>query len=82
MKIVSVELMPWHWIDPLRHLRHIISKCTFDAGHGPWQVTYGTWCRHNVSVDDINPKTCTISEPTCMQCLVAEPIINVLHDPE
>ena len=82
MRLISRENMVWVWRDPLHHLRHHIFKTVYGLLHGVDRVVYATYCGHNVTVDDINPRTKIEGMPTCMRCIVAEPIDDVIPTKE
>jgi hypothetical protein len=76
--LIAHEHMSWTWLDPLRNLRHHISKQTFNTTPVR-RVSYVTSCGHAVSVDDINPKTQANDAPTCFRCIVATPLEDVIN---
>jgi hypothetical protein len=82
MILVNRATMPWHWHDPFRKLRHRIYRSEYQMAQGVKRVSYATYCGHSVTVDDINPKTKSTEFPTCMRCIIAEPIKDVINAEE
>lgn len=82
MTFFSRENMMWLWLDPMRKLRHPIIKCVFGSPHGVDRVEYTTLCGFTVTVDDVNPRTKVDGFPTCLRCIVAEPLDDVIPTKE
>jgi hypothetical protein len=74
--------MGWLWHDPFRKLRHRIYRSEYKMARGVKRVSYATYCGYSVTVDDVNTKTKTDGFPTCMRCIVAEPILDVINAKE
>jgi len=76
------ENIPWLWFDPLRKLKHSILKLVYGTPHGVDRVEYTTLCRLQVTVDDVNARTKVDGFPTCLQCIVAAPLDDVIPSGE
>ena len=79
MKLISRENMSQCWRDPLHHLRHRLFKTVYSAHAGAQhRVQYATYCGFDATVDDINTLTMVRGMPTCLQCIIAEPVDDVI----
>ena len=75
------EQMVWTWRDPMRGLRHTVTRYIYRASPVQ-QFIYSTGCGYFVSVDDVNAKTTANDAPTCLRCIVATPLGGVINVPE
>lgn len=80
--LYSRENMTWLWLDPLRKLKHHVVKMVYGTPQGVDVVEYETYCKHAVTVDDVNPKTKVVGSPTCLRCIVAVPLDDVIPTEE
>lgn len=81
MSRVSRERMSWSLRDPLFGLLHQTYKCIVQPPEAR-RVSYWTSCGQRFTVDDVNAKTMVKTEPTCLSCVVARPLPDVLDDEE
>jgi hypothetical protein len=76
---IQEERMAWAWRDPQYGLLHVVNK-RVSAAQFIHQVWYRTSCAISLDVDDINDRTMVRAEPTCLGCIVAVPLSDVVQE--
>lgn len=74
--VVLRKKMPWCLRDPLHGLLHVVSKFV-SVLPSATLISYWTWCGRDFTVDDVNAKTMIVSHPTCLRCVTA-PVLDDL----
>lgn len=83
MRVISRQHLAACWRDPWRRLRHRLYKIVYVAeGRDQRVVQYGTPCGYYATVDDIHERSLVRGMPTCFQCIVAQPLDDMLPTEE